>query len=190
MKKLVVLFTTTLLSLNVFGQTKLVSDPYHSRIQFSVTHMTIADITGNFEKANLTINTNEKSFVNSKISFEVDVNSINTHIEPRDQHLRSADFFDVEKFPKMTFVSTDIKKRKKNQYRVTGNLTLHGVTKPVVVNLLYRGSTVNQRNNKNTHGYQVTGTIKRSDFGVGGGYPEAMISDLVHIKGDFEMTAE
>lgn len=190
MRKLSLLFAILLANVSIFAQTKLVSDSYHSRIQFSVIHLGIADITGNFEKSNLTIDADDKNFSNSKINFEVEVGSINTHIEPRDQHLKSADFFDVEKFPKMNFVSTSIKKTKKNQYKVMGNLSMRGVTKPVTVTLVYRGSTINQRNKKNTHGYQIIGQINRSDFGVGNGFPNAMISNTVHIKGDFEMTAE
>ena len=189
MKKLSSLIALSFFAINSFAQTitNLVSDPAHSRIQFSVVHIGIADITGNFEKSNLHIEAVENNFVNSKIHFEVDVNSINTHIEARDNHLKSADFFDAEKYPTMKFSSTSIKKTKKNQYKVTGNLNLHGVTKPVTLALIYRGSTTNPRSKAVTHGYQFIGSIKRSDFGVGGNFPEAAISDKVSIKGDFEM---
>ena len=158
MKKIASLLFMGLMAVNSFAQNALKSDPAHSRIQFSVTHLGISEITGNFEKAALSINVDEKNFANSKINFVVDVNSINTHIEARDNHLR--------------------------------NVTLHGVTKPVTVNMLYKGMVVNPMSKKKTYGYQVVGVIKRSDFGVGGGYPEAMISDKVQIKGDFEMIAE
>ncbi len=190
MKKIVSLLFMGLMAVNSFAQNALKSDPAHSRIQFSVTHLGISEITGNFEKAALSINVDEKNFTNSKISFVVDVNSINTHIEARDNHLRNEDFFDVKKFPEMTFQGTSIKAMKKNMYQVMGNLTLHGVTKPVTVNMLYKGMVVNPMSKKKTYGYQVVGVIKRSDFGVGGGYPEAMISDKVQIKGDFEMITE
>ena len=189
MKKVLSLAFIMLFSVSIFAQKVLVSDPAHSRIQFSVIHLTINDIVGNFDKANLIINADEKNFLNSKLNFEVDVNSINTHIEARDNHLRSADFFDVAKYPTMTFTSTSITKGKqKNYYNVHGNLTMHGITKPVSVVLVYRGSVVNQMNKKDTHGYQVLATIKRSDFGVGPNFPEAIISDQVRIKGDFELT--
>ena len=196
MKKIVSLLFMGLMAVNSFAQNTLKSDPAHSRIQFSVTHLGISEITGNFEKSALSMNVDEKNFTNSKINFVVDVNSINTHIEARDNHLRNEDFFDVKKFPEMVFQSTSIKPMKINSsmkillYEVKGNLTLHGVTKPVTVNLLYKGMVVNPMSKKKTYGYQVVGVIKRSDFGVGGGYPEAMISDKVQIKGDFEMIAE
>src|SRR5690606_3573943 len=189
MKKVLSLAFIMLFSVSIFAQKVLVSDPAHSRIQFSVIHLTINDIVGNFDKANLNIQADEKNFLNSKLNFEVDVNSINTHIEARDNHLRSADFFDVAKYPTMTFTSTSITKGKqKNYYNVNGNLTMHGITKPVSVVLVYRGSVVNQMNKKDTHEYQVLATIKRSDFGVGPNFPEAIISDQVRIKGDFELT--
>lgn len=188
MKKIMSFLAVVLFTAFTFAQKTLVSDPMHSRIQFSVIHLTINDIIGNFETANLTIEADEKSFVNSKINFEFDVNTINTHVEPRDNHLRSADFFDVATYPKATFVSTSLKKQKKNYYELNGNLTMHGVTKPVKLTLVYRGSTVNAMNKKTTHGYQVYGTLKRSAFNVGPNFPEAMISDNVRIKGDFELT--
>ena len=187
MKKFLSLMAVVLLTMSTFAQKTLVSDPFHSRIEFNVIHLGISDITGNFDKADLTINADEKNFANSTLSFEVDVHSINTHVEPRDNHLRSADFFDVPNHPKMTFKSTSLKRTKKNYYKVNGNLTMHGVTKPVEVTLIYRGSTVNQQSKKTTHGYQVLGTLKRSDFNVGPSFPEAMISDLIRIKGNFEL---
>ena len=190
MKKIASLLFMGLMAVNSFAQNALKSDPAHSRIQFSVTHLGISEITGNFEKATLNMNVDEKNFTNSKINFVVDVNSINTHSEARDNHLRNEDFFDVKKFPEMVFQGTSIKAIKKNLYQVAGNLTLHGVTKPVTVNMLYKGMVVNPMSKKKTYGYQVVGVIKRSDFGIGGGYPEAMISDKVQIKGDFEMIAE
>ena len=114
MKKIVSLLFMGLMAVNSFAQNTLKSDPAHSRIQFSVTHLGISEITGNFEKATLNMNVDEKNFTNSKISFVVDVNSINTHIEARDNHLRNEDFFDVKKFPEMTFQGTSIKAMKKN----------------------------------------------------------------------------
>jgi len=189
MKKLLTILAVSILSVTAFAQKTLVNDGAHSRIQFTVTHLGINDITGNFNKADLTINTDDKNFVNSKFTFNVDVNSIETHIEARDNHLKSEDFFDAAKFPSLNFVSTSIAKTKvKNVYKLTGNLTLHGVTKAVTLDLIYRGSTVNPMSQANTYSYQVKGSLKRSDFGIGGKFPEAVVSDVVKIKGDFELT--
>lgn len=190
MKKLLSIITVLMLSVSSFAQLTLKSDPAHSRIQFSVMHLGINDITGNFDQATLTINADEKKFVNSKLTFSADVNSINTHVEARDNHLKSADFFDAAKYPTLNFTSTSLKKTRNNYYTLKGNLTMHGVTKPVTLNLVYRGSTVNAMNKKTTYGYQVLGTINRSDFNVGPNFPAPMINDMVRIKGDFELTAE
>ncbi len=190
MKKLLSILTVFMFTVSTFAQLNLKSDAAHSRIQFTVTHLGINDITGNFDKADLTIKADEKNFVNSKLTFSADVNSINTHIEARDNHLKSADFFDAAKFPTMDFTSTSLTKTKKDQYTLKGNLTMHGVTKPVTLTLIYKGSTLNAMNKKTTYGYQVLGTLKRSEFNVGPNFPAPMISDVVNIKGDFELTAE
>lgn len=190
MKKFISLLAVLILSVSIYAQKTLANDPAHSRIQFATTHLTINDITGNFDKASLTIHANDKDFTKSHLLFEVDPTTINTHVEARDNHLKSADFFDVATYPKMSFSSTSIKRVKKNYYEVTGNLLMHGVTKPVKVTLVYRGSTVNAMNKKTTFGYQVLATLKRSDFGIGPKFPEAVISDLVRIKGDFELTKQ
>lgn len=189
LKKMTALLAVLMLTVSAFAQKVLVNDPAHSRIQFTVVHLGINDITGNFNTTALTINADEKNFVNSKITFSTDINSINTNIEARDTHLKSAEFFDAAAYPKMEFASTSIVKGKnKNEYTMTGDLTMHGITKPVVLDLIYRGSTLNQMNKKQTYSYQVMGTLKRSDFEVGTKFPDAMVSDQVKIKGDFELT--
>ncbi len=189
MKKVLSILASAMFAVSVFGQKTLENDPAHSRIQFEVTHLGINDITGNFNSAKLTINTDDKNFVNSKFTFSADVSSIDTHVEARDNHLKSADFFNVEQYPSLNFASTSVKKTKvKNQYVLNGNLTLHGVTKPVRLNLVYKGSTINPMSQVKTYAYQVSGILKRSDFGVGPKFGEAVISDAVNIKGDFELT--
>ncbi len=175
-------------ALSVYAQKTLVSDPAHSRIQFTVIHLGINDITGNFDTAEMKIATDDKNFVNSKINFSADVNSITTHIEARDNHLKSADFFDAATYPNMEFTSTSITKAKqKNYYQLKGQLTMRGVTKPVTLMLVYRGNVINPMSQKKTYSYQVLGTLKRSDFSVGQKFGEAVVSDLVRIKGDFEL---
>ena len=104
----------------------------------------------------------------------------------RNNHLKSADFFDAEKFPAITFKSTSVTKSGTNSFKLAGNLTMHGVTKPVTMDMVYTGTVENPMSKKQTAGFQVTGTIKRSDFGIGGNFPAAMISDEVRIKADGE----
>jgi polyisoprenoid-binding protein YceI len=107
-------------------------------------------------------------------------------VEMRDNHLRTADFFDVANHPTMTFKSSGIKKVGKEKYKLTGNLTLRGITKPVTMDLWYRGTIENPMSKAPTSGFQLTGKIKRSDFDFGSKFPAPMLSDEVAIKADGE----
>ena len=105
----------------------------------------------------------------------------------RDDHLRSADFFEVEKYPRMTFKSASVKKTAQNKYRITGDATtLYGITKPVTMELWYRGTIENPQSKAVTAGFQLTGVLKRSDFNIGPKFPAPMISDEVQIRADGE----
>jgi polyisoprenoid-binding protein YceI len=186
-KQVMLLFFALLLSVSVFAQTTWVEDPMHSKLGFTVTHLGIADVPGYFDDYDVTITSSKPDFSDAVVELSAETKSINTQVEPRDKHLRSPDFFDVEKYPAMTFKSTSIKKLKGGNYELTGDLTIHGVTKQVKVNMLYRGTTANPNaNGAPVAGIQITGTIKRSDFGVGPGFPPPMISDEVRIKADGE----
>lgn len=187
MKKLFLIAFFAIITVSGISQS-WVSDPNHSRLGFTVTHFGISDITGNFEKFSVTINSTAKDFSDAVIELNTDVSSINTGISPRDKHLRSADFFDVEKYPTMTFKSTSIKKTGNNLYELSGDLTLHGITKPVTMILKFRGTT--ESKGRVIAGLQVTGMIKRSDFNIGGSFPNAVISDEVEIKADGEFSIQ
>ena len=164
-------------------------DNAHSKLSFGITHLGISEVTGLFKNFDVNITTSKDDFNDAVFEMTADVASVDTEIEMRDNHLKSADFFDVAKFPKMNFKSTSIKPSgEKNRYKLTGDLTLHGVTKPVTMDLWYRGTVENPMTKKPVSGFQVTGTIKRSDFGVGTGFPPPMLSDEVRIKADGEFT--
>ncbi|MGZ5285528.1 MAG: YceI family protein [Flavisolibacter sp.] len=166
-------------------------DNAHSKVSFSVTHLGISDVTGLFKDFTVDIKSAKDDFSDAKIEMNIDVKSIDTEIEMRDNHLRSADFFDVAKHPKMTFSSTDVSPAKeKNRYKLKGNLTLLGITKPVTMDLWYRGTIENPMNKKPTAGFKVSGVIKRSDFDLGSGFPAPMISDEVKIVADGEFIKE
>jgi len=186
MRKLFSFLFVALLSTATFAQTTWNADPMHSKLTFGITHLGISDIQGLFNKFEATATTNNADFSDAVFELAVDVKSIDTEVGMRDDHLRSADFFEVEKYPAMTYKSTSIKKAGDNKYVLTGNLTLHGVTKPVTMNLWYRGTIVNQQSKATTAGFQLTGTIKRSDFGIGPKFPAPMLSDEVQIKADGE----
>lgn len=162
------------------------SDKAHSQLGFTVTHLGIADISGTFNDFDVIVTSSRPDFSDASIELSAKTASLNTRVEARDNHLKSADFFDAEKFPTITFKSTSIKAAGKNKYKLSGNLSLHGITKTVTMDLLYKGSVQNPMSKKQTTGFQVTGIIKRSDFNLGAGFPAPMISNEVRIKADGE----
>lgn len=190
MKKLFSLLVVAFLSASLFAQTKWNADPMHSKLTFSVTHMGISDVDGLFSKFAASATATKADFSDAVFELSVDVPSINTQVEMRDNHLRSADFFEVETYPSMTFKSTSIRKVSKDKYKLTGNLTLHGITKPVTMDLWYRGTNVDEKAKKSTSGFQLTGVIKRSDFNIGPKFPAPVLSDEVKIKADGEFISE
>jgi polyisoprenoid-binding protein YceI len=191
MKKFILLSTTVLTLLAFTSLSNWKADNAHSKLSFSITHLGISDVTGLFRNFDVNIKTSKDDFSDAVIEMTADVASINTEVEMRDNHLRSADFFDVAKFPKMTFKSTSVKPGKeKNKYILTGDLTMRGVTKSVTMDLWYRGTIENPMSKQLTSGFQVSGTIKRSDFGIGENFPAPMLSDEVKIRADGEFVKQ
>jgi len=180
---LVVALLISTLTANAQSQKQIwTNDPAHSQLYFTVTHLGFNDVSGTFDDFTVSITSSKTDFSDANFELSAKISSINTLVEARNNHLKSADFFDAEKYPAMTFESTGIKSKGEKNYKLTGNLTIHGVTKPVVLDLTYRGQTSNPMNSKLTSSFQITGTIKRSDFEVGGKFPEAIVSDIVRIK--------
>lgn len=164
MKKLsivIALFSVALAS----AQTTWNIDPAHTSIRFAVDHMVISEVEGIFSKYEGSIVASKDDFSDAKINFVVDVNSVNTNNEKRDGHLKSADFFETEKYPKMTFVSTSVEKTGTGKYNLKGNLSLHGVTKEITLAMTYGGTTKDPWGNTKA-GLKVTGVINRTDFGL------------------------
>lgn len=141
-------------------------DLAHSRIGFEVVHLVVATVDGRFTQATATLDLNADP-AKSKITAEIDVASVNTGIEKRDKHLRSGDFFDVEKHPKMTFVSRKVG-LKGDKLTVEGDLTMKGVTKPVTLEGRYRGAVLDGYGNEKV-GASLRGSLNRKDFGVNWG---------------------
>ena len=185
MKNLFSLLFIAFLSTTVVAQTTWKADKAHSQVSFGITHLGISEVEGRFNEFDATIEASEEDFSDAKYKVEIHVPSINTGIEMRDNHLRNADFFDAEKYPKMTFVSTSSEKVGEGKYKVTGDLTFHGVTKPVTLDVWYRGSAKDQKGNP-ISGFAISGEVKRSDFNLGPDFPEAMLSDKVVIDVDAE----
>lgn len=139
-------------------------DPTHSVIGFKIKHMMFTNVNGKFDQFSSDISFNDEQFNQAKLKFEADINSINTSNADRDNHLKSADFFDAEKFPKITFESTNIKGAG-SDFEITGNLNIHGVTQPVTLQAEYSGIMRDPWGN-NKVGLNLTGKINRKDFGL------------------------
>ncbi|HWB93447.1 MAG TPA: YceI family protein [Puia sp.] len=161
-------------------------DKAHSQVLFGINHMGINTITGSFGTVAATLTSSKDDFSDAVIDFSADVNSINTGNEQRNTHLKSADFFNAAQFGTMTFKSTSFRKIDDKNYQVTGDLTLHGVTKSVTLNATFNGATINPMSKKTTAGFKVTGTIKRTDFGIGNSFPAAIVSDEVALDANTE----
>lgn len=188
MKKYIILAVIMLSALTASAQTIWTNDPQHSRLGFVVKHLMISEIDGRFSDFSAKVITSKPDYSDAKITLTAKVASINTDVTPRDNHLRSADFFDAEKYPTLTFKSTKLVKLSSKKGYIYGNLTFHGITKPIRLNVVFFGKVINPMNKHTTAGFQVTGMVKRSDYDLGPKFPEAMISNEVRIVANIEFS--
>jgi polyisoprenoid-binding protein YceI len=137
----------------------------HSQIQFSVRHMMISKVRGTFEKFSGVVNYNEANPTNTTVDIAVDIASVNTRDEQRDGHLRSADFFDAENNPTMTFKSTRVEKIDDANGRLYGDLTIRGITKPVVLDVDYEGQAQSPWGTTSA-GFSATGKVNRKEWNM------------------------
>lgn len=189
MKKVTILLAGLAMSASSFAQTWSI-DKGHSRVGFGITHLSINEIDGNFKSYDGKITASKPDFSDAAIEFSADMNSINTDVEARDNHLKSADFFDAEKNPKLVFKSTSFKKTGAKEYKVAGNLSLHGVTKPVILTATLVGTTTNPMSKKEMAGFRIAGVIKRTDFGIAPSMGESMLSDNVSLMANTEFSKD
>ena len=140
-------------------------DAAHSEVTFKVKHLMITNVTGSFTKFDGVLESDEADFTDAKVSFEADVDSITTNNEQRDAHLKADDFFAADKFPKLTFVSTGIEKKNDEEYVLTGNLTIRGITKPVSLKVNYGGTATDPWGQVKA-GFEIEGKINRKEFGL------------------------
>lgn len=180
----------TLLSFAVITSGTYTVDAGHSRVGFSIKHLGINNFHGAFDKYESSIETKGADLSNSTIQFKADAASVNTASSMRDEHLRSADYFNVEKFPTIEFKSKSVTKNKDNTYKVVGDLNFHGVTKSVELIAIENGSTEHPMNKKVVFGVTVKGKIKRSEFNFANETPAAILSDEVEINADLEYSKD
>ena len=140
-------------------------DPTHSEVEFKIRHLMISNVTGYFGTYDATVESSNDDFTDAKIQFEAEVSSISTKNEQRDQHLQAEDFFHAAQYPKLTFVSTGVTKVDSENYKVAGNLTIRGVSKPVELAVEFSG-IVKDPYGQTKAGFEVKGKINRKDFGL------------------------
>lgn len=145
--------------------TKWAVDPTHSEIGFKVKHMMFTNVSGKFNSFTATVETEGDSFENARFEFSADVDSVSTGNAERDAHLQSGDFFNAEQNPKLTFTSTTFTKKNEGEYTLTGDLTIHGVTKPVTLDAEFGGIGKDPWGNTKA-GFTITGKLNRKDFGL------------------------
>jgi polyisoprenoid-binding protein YceI len=168
-KTLTTLVAVAALTFGAKAQTNWNVDASHSKLGFAVTHMMVSETEGKFKvyEGKVTSVKADADFTDAKVEFSVDAASINTDDEKRDGHLKSPDFFDVAKFPKITFVSKSMKPGKvKGTYILVGDLTMHGVTKAVTLTAIGASKIVKDPYGMERYAFKVTGNINRKDFGL------------------------
>lgn len=166
MKRYLILLTAVLVSVSqLSAQTKWTADATHSRVLFSTKYLVLTDVTGTFGEFNATLNQTKDDFDGSTFEAAIKVASISTENERRDGHLKSGDFFDVENHPEITFKSTSFAKAGKDTYKLKGDLTMRGVTKPVELDVTLVGTAKDMQGNDRV-AFRGTARVNRMDYGV------------------------
>ncbi|MGB9664721.1 MAG: YceI family protein [Ignavibacteria bacterium] len=193
MKRLKNLLVILIFVSAVYAQNKnesvWVVDKAHSKIGFTVTHLLISEVEGYFKDFDLKVVTGKDDFIDAKIEFTAKTSSIFTDNDRRDEHLRSDDFFNSEKYPEMKFVSKSFKKVGKNQYKLSGDLTIRDVTKPITLDVVYNGTVKDPWGNLKA-GFNVTGQLNRFDYGLkwnaltelGGAVVDKIVKLRIHVE--------
>lgn len=173
--------------------TKCVLDPTHSELIFKIKHLMITNVKGEFQKFNITVDSKGNDFSDAKVSATIETDSIFTNNADRDAHLRSADFFDAEKFPQITFNSTELNKLDDENYQLKGILDMHGVEKEVILDVEFGGFVKDPYGNHKA-GFSVSGKLNRKDWGLNwnaaleaGG---VMVSEEVRLNAEVQFVKE
>lgn len=187
MKKTISAFAFILLPFIGFAQTWSL-DKAHAKAGFTVTHNLISEVDGYFKKFDASIASSKPDFSDAVFEMSAETASINTENEMRDGHLKGDNFFDAPKFPVLSFKSTSFSKVIGNKYKMTGNLTIKGITKPVTMDVTLLGPNIDERSKKQILGIKATTTIDRQDFKVGTSLAAKTVADEVELRatGEFK----
>lgn len=167
-------------------ETVWTQDKMHSQLNFSATHFGISHIDGRFQSFTINMKSGKADFSDAQIDMTADIKSINTEVENRDNDLRSANWFDADKYPTMTFKSTSFTKIKGKKYVLKGNLTIHGITKKVAFDATLNGMAVT-KTKKNTAGFTIKGKLLRSDYNLGSSAALTGVGNEIQVWTNFEM---
>jgi polyisoprenoid-binding protein YceI len=174
-------------------KTKWLSDPMHSELQFKIKHLMISHVTGSLKNFHAEVETEDEDFSTAKINLAAKMDSISTNNEQRDTHLRTSDFFEVEKYPELQFKSTKVEKVDSDTFVLQGELTMKGITKRVKLNVEFNGTTKDPWGGERA-GFLITGKINRTDWGVNfnsmletGG---VMLSEEVRISSEIQLVKQ
>ena len=172
---------TILYSFKLIENTIWRYDSAHAKLGFTISHLMVSDVDGSFKKVDATIISSKADFSDAVVEMTAQVNSVSTGNERRDAHLQTPDYFDAAKYPTITFKSTSFKKANSdNTYTVVGNLTMHGITKPITLTAIAK-TVVIPSNNKTIAGFKLTGKLNRKDFGIAESNPAATLGEEVNI---------
>jgi len=186
MKKVMTAAAALFISVASFAQTTWTLDKSHAKLGFSVTHMLISEVEGSFRDFDAKFTASKDDLTDAKIELTAQVASVNTDNADRDKHLQAPDYFDAAKYPTITFKGKAFKKVGEKDYKLSGDLTMHGVTKAIELDVVFFGTAVHPYTKKTVGGFKVTGTLNRKDFGVGADTPSAALSDEIQIRANVE----
>lgn len=167
------------------SQTIYTLDKNHARLSFSALHFGISHIEGNFKTFDATFVSSKEDFSDAQIELTADIKSINTEVEYRDADLRD-NWFEAANFPTLNFKSTSFNKTSGNNYKLKGNITMHGVTKPIEFDVVYNGKAQSPFTKKHLVGFTITGNLNRSDFGIGKDPLSTGVSEEIELKSNVE----
>ena len=187
MKKTCTLFGLLLAAAALFSQSWTL-DKGHSRVGFTVSHHMISEVDGNFKMYDAKLTATKDDFSDAVFEFSAETNSFNSGNEMRDNDLRGPNYFNVEKFPKMTFKSTSFTRILGNKWKMAGNLTIKDITLPVTLDVILGGPEMNERAKKLEIGIKATGKLNRLDFAIGPNLPLWMVANEVELRvlGEFK----
>lgn len=165
------------------------ADVAHSNMGFKVSHKAISNTIGDFRDFDLVVTTPNDNFEDAKIKMVIETASINTANSSRDEHLRSEDFFDAERYPQIIFTSSSITAKNGNTYDVKGTLNMHGVEKELILNMTHNGSTTS-RSGSELAGLYFSTIFKRSDFKIGVDMPNTVVADDILLNAEIEIVKQ